>query len=418
LCDRSVITTPGAHCSGYGRGSHVIAARDRHGDWPENISDLAAFANGTMIRYLDFNDTYLNGGHPSDMLAPVLACAEVTKGGGQDVIHGFVLAYEVYGGLRQSRAGVRRDLPTWDQATYAVVAAATAAGKILGLDREQMGHAISLATASHMTLGVVRGQAQLSHWKGSAVANASRNAIFCAMLAAKGMTGPTPVFDSSSGYFEALGTPLDFEPLDSVEGTPRIMQSQIKAFPAGTYAQGPGSAAARLYSRFGDASSVREVRVHTTPRGISAMGSGESRWRPETRESADHSLPFVVSIILLEGSLEIRHFDDAYYARPEVRALMDKVRMVPIERGDLGWHVVPSSMVEVELESGEMLSETAIHALGHPLNPMSPAEAERKFRSLATPILPEHQLVRLLSVLGGLEDVKDINDVLSLTVPA
>jgi 2-methylcitrate dehydratase len=327
-----------------------------------------------------------------------------------------VLAYEVYGGLRQSRAAVRGELPNWDQATYAVVAAATVAGKLLGLDREQLGHAIGLAAASHMTLGVVRGAVQLSHWKGSAVANASRNAVFCAGLAAKGLSGPDPVFESANGFFQALGTSLDFEPLDSSAGTPRIMQSQIKAFPAGTYAQGPGSAAARLHARLGEIAPIREVRVHTTPRGISAMGSRASRWRPETRETADHSLPFAVAMILLEGTLEVRHFDDAYYARPEVQAFMEKIRLIPIKQDNLGWHVVPTSTVEVELESGEVVTETVVDPLGHPRNPMTPADAARKFRSLVAPVLPERQVDQLLNALRGLDDVNDIRSVMSLTV--
>jgi len=150
--------------------------------------DLAAFANGVMIRYLDFNDTYAGSPtcHPSDLVAPVLAVTDATNGSGQDAILGTVLGYEVLCGLID--AGSKEPGRSWDQSTYGVIAAAVVAAKLLGHTKEQMANAISLAVASHISLEQIR-RGQISHWKGCALANASRNAVFCAMLAAKGMTG-------------------------------------------------------------------------------------------------------------------------------------------------------------------------------------------------------------------------------------
>ena len=132
--------------------------------------DLAAFANGVMIRYLDFNDTYAGSPtcHPSDLLAPVLAVVDAKNGNGRDVILGTVLGYEVLCGLID--AGVR-ERGHGDQSTYGVIAAAVVAGKLFGHTKEQMANAISLAIASHISLEQIR-RGQISHWKGCALANA------------------------------------------------------------------------------------------------------------------------------------------------------------------------------------------------------------------------------------------------------
>ena len=270
--------------------------------------DLAAFANGVMIRYLDYN--------PSDVISAVLASTEAAQGDGRSAVLGTVLAFEVLSALGEAKPhgyAAESDWTRWDQSTLTAIAAAAVAARQLGLSREQAGHAISLATVSHVTLGKIR-RGQLSHWKGSATANASRNAVFCAILAAQGMTGPSPVFEGTNGLFEALGTDIDFRPTSN--GSYRIMNAYVKSVPAGFYGQGPAEAVAELRSEISSLDAIREVRVLTSPHGAQAMGEDVSRWRPETRETADHSLPFVVAMTLMEGRLEVRHFNQELYKRP------------------------------------------------------------------------------------------------------
>jgi len=173
--------------------------------------DLAAFANGVMIRYLDFNDTYAGSPtcHPSDLLAPVLAVVDARNGSGKDVILGTVLGYEVLCGLID--AGAKERGHSWDQSTYGVIAAAVLAAKLFGHTKEQMANAISLAISSHISLEQIR-RGQISHWKGCALANASRNAVFCAMLAAKGMTGPEEAFEGKAGFLSSTGIRFEIRP--------------------------------------------------------------------------------------------------------------------------------------------------------------------------------------------------------------
>jgi 2-methylcitrate dehydratase len=271
--------------------------------------DLAAFANGVMIRYLDFNDTYAGTPtcHPSDLLAPVLAAVDATGGSGQDLILGMVLGYEIFCGLID--AGTKERGGVWDQSTYGVIAAAVVAARLFKLSKEQMTHAISLAVSSHISLEQIR-RGQISHWKGCALANASRNAVFCAMLAAKGMTGPVEAFEGKAGFFASTGIRFEVAPFASSGAEFRIMRARLKAFPAGYFSQSAVEAMLELRPRIADLNDVRAIRLQTFPAGYEVMGSSEANWQPETRESADHSLPFVMAVALMEGGVAVRHYDE------------------------------------------------------------------------------------------------------------
>jgi 2-methylcitrate dehydratase len=377
--------------------------------------DLAAFANGVMIRYLDFNDTYAGSPtcHPSDLLAPVLAIVDARNGNGRDVILGTVLGYEVLCGLIE--AGAKERGHNWDQSTYGVIAAAVVAAKLFGHSKEQMANAISLAIASHISLEQIR-RGQISHWKGCALANASRNAVFCAMLAAKGMTGPEEAFEGKAGFFNSTGIRFEIRPFaDSVDDY-RIMKARLKAFPSGYFSQSAIEAILNLRSQIPDLDDVKEIRLQTFPAGYEVMGSGEANWQPETRESADHSLPFVMAVALMEGNLEIRHYEQMYYKRSNVRALMQKIKVRIGEEPVAAWPDLPLNIVDVEMKSGKVISTKVAYHLGHFKRFMADAEQERKFRPLAEPRLPNRQISDLLACLRRLDEVERIGELISLTV--
>jgi 2-methylcitrate dehydratase len=377
--------------------------------------DLAAFANGVMIRYLDFNDTYAGSPtcHPSDLLAPVLAVVDATNGSGKDAILGTVLGYEVLCGLID--AGSKERGRSWDQSTYGVIAASVVAAKLFGHTKEQMANAISLAVSSHISLEQIR-RGQISHWKGCALANASRNAVFCAMLAAKGMTGPEEAFEGKAGFLNSTGIRFEIRPFGDSAESYRIMKARLKAFPSGYFSQSAIEAILNLRSQIPDLDDIKEIRLQTFPAGYEVMGSGEANWKPETRESADHSLPFVMSIALMEGNLEIRHYEQMYYKRSDVRALMQKIKVRIGEEPVAVWPEVPLNIVDVEMESGKVLSTKVAYHLGHFKRFMTDDEQERKFRPLAEPLLPKRQIDDLLACLRRLDEVERISELISLTL--
>lgn len=376
--------------------------------------DLAAFANGVMIRYLDFNDTYTGSPtcHPSDLLAPVFAVVDACNGDGKDIILGAVLGYELFCGLID--AGSKEPGRGWDQSTYGVIAAAVVAAKLFSLTKAQMANAISLAVSSHISLEQIR-RGQISHWKGCALANASRNAVFCAMLAAKGMTGPEEVFEGKAGFLSSTGIRFEIRPFAGSTDTYRIIRARLKAFPAGYFSQSAIEAILSLRSQI-PLDEIKEIRLQTFPAGYEVMGSGEANWQPETRESADHSLPFVMAIALMEGNLEIRHYEEIYYKRSDVRALMQKIKVRIGEEPAAAWPDLPLNIVDVELRSGKVLSSKVAYHLGHFKRFMTDEEQNRKFVPLAKPLLPERQINELLACLRRLDDVEQISELISLTV--
>jgi 2-methylcitrate dehydratase len=377
--------------------------------------DLAAFANGVMIRYLDFNDTYTGSitCHPSDLLAPVLAVIDAKNGNGKDVILGTVLGYEVLCGLID--AGSEERGRSWDQSTYGVIAAAVVAAKLFSLTKEQMANAISLAVSSHISLGQVR-RGQISHWKGCALANASRNAVFCTMLAAKGMTGPEEAFEGKAGFLNSTGIRFEIRPFADSTDAYRIMKARLKAFPSGYFSQSAIEAILDLRSQIPDLDDIKEIRLQTFPAGYEVMGSGEANWQPETRESADHSLPFVMAVALMEGMVETRHYDEMYYKRSDVRALMQKIKVRIGEEPVAAWPEVPLNIVDVEMKSEKVLSTKVAYHLGHFKRFMTDEEQERKFRPLAEPLLPGSQIDDLLACLRRLDEVERISELISLTL--
>src|SRR5262245_322184 len=376
--------------------------------------DLAAFANGVMIRYLDFNDAYagLPTCHPSDLLAPVLAVVDARNGNGKDAILGTVLGYEVLCGLID--AGAKERGRSWDQSTYGVIAAAVVAAKLFSLTKEQMANAISLAVSSHISLGQVR-RGQISYWKGCALANASRNAVFCTMLAARGMTGPEEAFEGRAGFLNSTGIRFEIPFADSTDAY-RIMKARLKAFPSGYFSQSAIEAILNLRSQLPDLNDVKEIHLQTFPAGYEVMGSGEANWQPETRESADHSLPFVMAVALMEGNMEIRHYEQVYYKRSDVLALMQKIKVRIGEEHVAAWPEVPLNIVDVEMKSGKVISTRVAYHLGHFKRFMTDAEQERKFRPLAEPLLTKGQINDLLACLRRLDEVERIGELISLTV--
>jgi 2-methylcitrate dehydratase len=194
------------------------------------------------------------------------------------------------------------------------------------------------------------------------------------------------------------------------------MEARLKAFPAGYFSQSAIEAMLDLRSQIGDLSEIRGIRLQTFPAGYEVMGSGEANWQPETRESADHSLPFVMALALMEGGVEIRHYDQQYYKRAEVRALMKKITVRIGEEPAAAWPEVPLNIVDIEMKSGEIFSTRVAYHLGHFKRFMSDEEQERKFRPLAEPLLPKEQIDDLLACLRRVEEIERVRDLISLTV--
>lgn len=373
--------------------------------------EAAAFANGVMVRLLDISDTYLgkSRGHPSDMTSGLIALAQSAGADGKSLLAAQVLAYDVYCSFCKE---VDINSKGWDQPVYSVLGCVLGAAKLLGLDRDATANAISLALAPNMALAQAR-RGHLSSWKGCAGANASRNAVFAAMLAQDGFTGPTAVFEGDGGLFHAIGR---FEwPLP--EGGHMIGETHIKALPVCYHGQSPVEAAIGMKPRV-DTAKIESIEIDTYNTAVMMMGGDPSRWAPTTRETADHSLPYCVSVALLDGEVTNASFAEARLSDPAIARLMAKVKVREDKKLSALYPDGSPGRVTLRMQSGETLKEELQYPKGHAKSVMSDAEVERKFRGLAGPRLGERGCDAVLKAVWNLEKVKDVGrDVVALLAP-
>jgi 2-methylcitrate dehydratase len=368
--------------------------------------DLAAFVNGTMVRYLDYNDTYLSRepAHPSDNLPALLAVGEMEGVSGKEVLLAAALAYEVQCRLCDAASLRERG---WDHVTYGPFSTALAVSKLMGLSEEQISEALSLAGVANNALRQTR-VGEISLWKASAFANASRNGVFAALLAREGMTGPSEIFEGEMGFWRQVSGPFDLPSLGGERGVPfRILDSSLKFYPAEYHAQSGIEAALRLRSRLPDPAGIEAIRVRTFDVAVEIIGRGEEKWDPRTRETADHSLPYLVAAALLDGTIGEEQFTPERIRDPRLLETVQKVEVVESPEMSRRYPEAVPTEVEVVLERGETLREEVTYPRGHPRNPMSDTEVEEKFRSLTRGWLSPEKQEEALGLLWELEKVGD-----------
>lgn len=376
--------------------------------------DFTAFANGSMIRYLDFNDSFASPagvGHPSDYIPAVLVACEESSQGGSTITWGIALVYELFAALTDA---THLGVEGVDHVLCGDVAAAAAAGVIWGLDDQQLAHAVSLALVPNFGLQATR-LGDLSMWKGCAAANACRNGLFAARLARAGLSGPTQPFTGRGGMEAVFHTVIDAAALEPGQRPLFVGNSNLKRYPSGYFSQGAIDAAIELRQQIDDPGQIRGVHIGTFEYGSRVMAGDRAKWHPTTRESADHSLPYVVATALVHGDLGVEHFTDAALADPRVAAVLEHLTVEADPECVAAWPEEVMTKLEVTIDGGHPLSAEVQHYRGHGLNPMSNQEIEAKVERIAGPRLGPERLQRLFATVWGLEQVDSVADLLEPT---
>lgn len=389
------------------QGAGIIGLRSK------TSPDLAAFANGVMVRFLDYNDTYLSKEpcHPSDNISAALACAESFGASGQDLITAIVLAYEVVCRLCDAASLRKRG---WDHVTYGPFSSALAAAKLMKLSLGQTQQAVALAGVSNVALRQTR-VGELSMWKGCAFANAARNGVFAAMLARRGMTGPQEIFEGRMGFWKQVSGPFELRWFGRYKDF-MILKTSLKYFPAEYHAQSAIEAALKLRPKIQRLQDIRKITIDSFEAAVSIIGHEKEKWQPVSRETADHSLPYCVAVALLDGEVSDRQFTKERIQEKTVRVLLKKI-VVREKRSltklyPLG---IPNKLT-VHLAGGKQLTETVTYPKGHAKNPMTDAECERKFKDMASKTLEPEQITRLLEKVWNLERLKKVGELFEAMV--
>jgi 2-methylcitrate dehydratase len=376
--------------------AHLLGGGQSSAEW-------ATFVNGLLIRYLDYNDTYLSlePAHPSDNLAPVLAVGELASANGRDLLTAAVLAYEVQCRLCDA-ASLRKH--GWDHVTYGAISSTVAACKLLRLDAVKTAHAIGMAGVANTALRQTRA-GELSMWKGCAFANAARNGVFAALLAAEGMTGPAPIFEGELGIMKLLTGPFELPALGG-NGQPFMISSTyLKFWPAEYHSQSAIDAALQLRPQVGDVRNVSAIDIDTFDAAVDIIANEPAKWQPKTRETADHSLPYCTAVALADGDVTLAQFDPKRFFDPR---LLDLVAQVKVHRDAALSARYPKGIpnrVTVTLADGRKLVKEVEFPRGHARNPMTDEEVEKKFRQLVEPRFGKDRAGEILKVCWELEKV-------------
>lgn len=377
--------------------------------------EWATFVNGLLIRYLDFNDTYLSlePAHPSDNLAAVMSVGEAAKSPGTALITAAVLAYEIQCRLCDAASLRKHGI---DHVTYGAISSCLASCKLLNLNERQTTHAVGIAGVCNGALRQTRA-GEMSMWKGCAFANAARNGVFAALLAAEGMTGPAPIFEGELGFMKLL-TRTNFEvaPMGGENGPSDFMMTKtyIKFWPVEYHAQSAVDAILQLRPQIADWRSVERIDVHTFDAAVDIIGKDPEKYRPKTRETADHSLPYCVAVALMEGDVGLSSFDDAHLANAPLIDLTNKVKLHRDASANARYpRGIPNRFV-VTLRDGRKLEKEVEFPRGHAQNPMTDAEVEKKFRTVVEPKYGKDRASKILTKCWDLDKLASVTEVLEM----
>jgi 2-methylcitrate dehydratase len=422
-CKRRVIDSLGIALGGYREAPCEIAralARTTTGQPGATIlgtthkatPEMAAFANGTMVHSQDYMDTYLSkeACHPSDIIAPVVAIAEDIGANGKAIVRSIVLAYEVMCRLCDA-AGIRER--GWDHVTYGAIASAMAVGRVLGLDVRRMREAISLAAVANIALRQTR-VGEIPMWKACAPANAGRNGLFAARLAALGLTGPAEAFQGPKGFERQVSGSLTLVPFGTVGDRLMINRTHIKFWPVQYNTQSGIQAALDLRRDIDDVNAIASMTIDIADVGRDLAADTPAKWDPRTRETADHSLPYIVVAALLDGDISGATFDMERIRDPRRLDLVKRVEVRVDPEFSRQYPNTLSVRLCLAMKDGRRLSRKVDHPRGHCENPLTDGEVEAKFRRLASTAVSPRQIDAILDRLWKLESLDDIGPVLKL----
>jgi 2-methylcitrate dehydratase len=376
----------------------------------------AAFLNSHMIRAMDYNDIYWKADpcHPSDIIAGPLALCELNNLSGKDLILATVIAYEVEMRLCEMGVpGVREY--GWHHATLTAFAAPIAAGRVIGLTPDQMVQAIGISASRTCSLGAVTA-GKLTNMKNTVDPWASRMGVEAALLAARGYTGPEHVIDGKEGLFKVFGhshinaAAATFDAAKLMDKLPRsskdhckIIDCGMKSFPIEALSHAPVTALLKLVAEHRiKAADVEEITVEVIMRAADILGDPH-KYRPNSKETADHSLPYCLAVGLVDGMVTPLQFKDERIKDPALIPVMDKIKVVANEEFDDLFPRFQASRITIATRSGERVSKRVDVPKGDPRDPMTEQEIGVKFNALGRDVIGERRCREAAQAILSLE---------------
>jgi len=423
---RFLLDSAGCALGGYQQHDVVIALkvlREIAGRGPatvigtgERIDPVSAsLANALMIRCMDYNDIYWkqDPSHPSDIFPAGMACCERAKSDGKELIVGFVLGHEFEMRLCEAAfPGIRER--GWHHATLTAFASPIVAGRALHLTWEQIQHAIGISASRHCTMGAVTA-GKLTMMKNTVDPMATQSGVLAALLAEKGYSGPEHVIDGKEGLAHCFGPVWKLNLLtDGLGDSWRITQCGMKFFPTEALTHAPISAVLDLVKENDlHPDEVEKIQVRSLARAADIL-SDPSKYDPHTKETADHSLPYVIAAALVDRQVTPAQFEMDKIMDPTIRAQLKKVEVVADPEIEKVFPALQRVAVNITTKDGRTFSKQLDYPKGDPRNPLSDAEIEEKFRALAEGVLSEKAQKKLVDAVWNLERIGSVSKLMAL----
>ena len=375
----------------------------------------ASLANALMIRCMDYNDIYWkqDPSHPSDIFPAALACCERAGSDGRELIVGLVLGHEFEMRLCETAfPGIRER--GWHHATLTAFVSPIVAGRMLHLSAEQIQHAIGISGSARCTLGAVTA-GKLTMMKNTVDPMATQSGVLAALLAESGYTGPKHVIEGKEGLVHCLGPEWKLNCLTEGLGESwRITQCGMKAFPTEALTHTPISAVLTLVKdndlRPDD---IAKVYIRTTARGADIL-SDPSKYDPHTKETADHSLPYVISAAIADQQVTPAQFTPGKIMDPVIRAQLNKIVVTADPEIEKAFPALQRVIARIQTVDGREFSKQLDYPKGDPRNPLTDEEVEEKFEALAEPVMSRDARRRAMDAIWNLEKQSSVAEVMKL----
>ena len=369
--------------------------------------DRAALHNGALVRYLDFMDNYMGEHqtcHPCDNFAGVLAAAEFANASGKDFLTSLAVAYQVQSRLCDVAPIQEKGFDHTTQLAYSLAAGASRA---LALPKERAAHAIAIAGASFNPLWVTR-TGYLSQWKGLQSAAVAHGVIMTTMLAMRGITGPLEIFEGRKGFMESLSGKFEID--WAKEDLERVTHSSVKSFNAEVHTQSLIEGVLELRERHRiDARKIEAVEIDLFKQAYRIVGGsreGGNKKVVDSKEQADHSVPYVVAVALLDGEVTPRQYSEPRIQRRDVQQLLRRVTDRPKHSFTKAYPQEMRCRIRIVMKNGEFFTIEKKDYEGFFARPMSWDRTAEKFESLSRPFASPSLQREIIDAIRNLERIR------------
>ena len=342
-----------------------------------------------------------------------LAVAEAQNLSGRELLLATVILYEVQARFVEV---VPYNHHGWDQTPVVALGAALACGRLLNLTREQMAHAVSLAVVPNIALNQTR-TGTLSMWKGMAGPQGARAGVNAAAMAREGMTGPDGVFEGKFGFWNQLMEGKSFDlpiPAQFSNHTFAVQQTMIKSFPTRFNCQVPVFTAQNLRGMI-DVADIQSLRIESIRQAFARWMDSPEIWKPQTRETADHSLPCTVAMALIDGTITPAMMEAERFKDADVLALMSKCK---IELPDEFSALAPETRccrITATLKDGRTVVAELRRSLADDAADTGWRQGIDKFTQLTERLLAPDVQAAVVEKVKDLEQVQSLTEWMALT---